>query len=257
MSSKKKVQCQVCGRDFIRITQSHLDMCSPGLSLEEYRRVYGPTSPDGLSRTALAKSAGEIAAVVVDAINKDDALLADIATRVGNHLFSEHARGKILGAALMVLAERSGAYQGTLEKVRAIEKELFAQHRIEAGGPDGAPTDTGTLLGMAKYASGSLKDAEESLLRLVRSAIDDRKIHQTQVAIQQNFSGVHERIPVPKDLNPTQREALRRLGSRLIRAPRTVDELIAEAKRLNDDTRENEEVIDAEVIETEREAVEE
>lgn len=241
----RKVQCQICGREFSCITKSHLDLCSPGLSMEEYRRVYGPTSPGGLSRSALVASAGEVAALVVGAIERDEALLSDIATRVGNHLFSDHARGKILGTALMVLSERSSAYKDTADRVRAIEAELFARHRIEAGGPNGTPTDTGTLIGMAKYAGGALKDAEDSLLRLVRSAIDDRKTPQTQINVQQNFSGLHERIPVPTSLNPTQREALRRLGSRLIRAPRTVDEIIAEAKVLNADERE--EIIDAEI----------
>lgn len=236
--ANKKIQCQICGQYYVRITQSHLNLCSPGMVLEEYRQIYKATSPENLSHTALAQSAGEIATVVVDAINNDETLLNDIATRVGHHLFSEHARGKLLGTALMMLAERSSAYQGLLDRMRSIDEELFQQHRIEAGGPDGSPTDTGTLLGMAKYANSKVKDSEDTLLRLLKSAIEDRKTTGVQVNLQQNFSGVHERIPIPTSLDPKQREALRRLGTRLVREPKTVRALIADAKQ-NDEEEEN------------------
>jgi len=242
--AKSKIQCQICGREFTRITQSHLDLCSPGLNLTEYRRIYGATSPGGLSKSALSAYAGDIAEMVVEAINKDDTLLTDIATRVGQHLFSDEARGKIMGTAMMLLAERSATYRKMLEHLQTLDSEIFRPERIEAGGPGGEPTDTLTLLQMAKYTNKRVRDSEDTLLRLLKSAIDDRKTQGVNVNLQQNFTGAHERIAIPQSFDPKQREALRRLGTRLVRNPKTVRALITKAKQ-NDD----EEVTEVEAVE--------
>lgn len=236
--SKKKIQCQICGQDFTRITASHLTLCSPGISLEEYRRIYGATSPGGLCKSSVAQYAGEVAATVVERIANDEQLLADIASRVGQHLFSDNARGKVLGTAMMMLAERSESYRKHVDRLQQLDDELFMPHRIEAGGPDGSPTDTLTLLQMARYQTSRVNDVEHTLLRLLKSAIDDRKTQGVNVNVQQSFSGLHEQFVVPTSFDPKQREALRRLGSRLIRSPQTVKALIDKVK--DKDEQENE-----------------
>jgi hypothetical protein len=195
----------------------------------------GPTSPDGVHTALVAQQAGPIAAKVVEYISTDKELLQDIATRVGQHLFSDSARGKVLGTAMMLLAERSGSYQKMMERLNSLDSELFQKHRVEAGGPDGAPTDTLTLIQLAKYANSKVKDAEDTLLRLLKAAIDDRKTHGVNLNLQQNFTGQHERIIVPATLDSKQREALRRLGSRLVHEPTTIRALIEKAKEDDDD----------------------
>jgi hypothetical protein len=235
-----KIQCQACGRKYKRITQTHLDTCSPGMTLEEYRQVYGATSPGGLSSALVKQYAGPIAEKVVNAITDDKALMQDLASRVGQYLFSEQARGKILGAAMMILLERAGSYTKMMERLNMVDDELFSKARVEAGGPDGEPTDTLTLLQLARYANTKVRDAEDTLTRLVKSSIDDRKTQGVQIDLRQTFTGVHEKIVVPSSLDAKQREALRRLGERLISPSKSVGEVIAKAKR-ND-----EEIEDAE-----------
>lgn len=240
----KKIQCEVCGRYYKSITQTHLDNCSPGMSLEEYRANLGPTSPKGLSGALVRKEAGPIAQAVVEHIQNDPELMNDIATRVGNTLFSDNSRGKLLGTAIMMLKERSSSYHKMLERLQKVDAELFRPERLEAGGPFGTPTPTETLIQIARYQSSKVRDAEDTLMRLIKAAIDDRKAHGVTVNLQQNFTGKHEQVSVPPTLNSKQRESLRRLGSRLVRQPKTIRALIDKAKD------NEEEVEDAEYTDT-------
>ena len=178
--------------------------------------------------------------MVVEELKNDAGLMNEVATRVGQHLFSENARGKILGVALMLLAEKTASYQQLTKRVSTIDNEVFQRHRLEAGGPNGTPTDTITLLQMAKYANKKVHDAEDTLLRLLKAAIDDRKSQGVQVNLQQNFSGLHEKVPIPGNMDAKQREALRRLGSRLVRAPKTVRALIGKVREDNEKTEDSE-----------------
>jgi len=245
MSKKQKIQCQICGQEFARITQSHLGLCSPGLCLEEYRRIYGPTSANGLSKSAVVKYAGDIAATVVEQIAGDTELMEDIASRVGQHLFSDNTRGKLLGAAMMMLAERSASYKRHIDRLAVIDDEIFQTHRVEAGGPDGAPTDTKTLLLMGKYQSDRINASENALLKLIKTAVEDRRISAVNVNVKTTFTGIHEHLHVPPSFDAKQREALRRLGSRLIRPPKTVQALMDGVKEANTDDTEEEDSIEA------------
>lgn len=226
----EKVQCQICGQHFNRITKSHLSLCAPGMSLDEYQELYAPLTAKGVKAAEVVQYADVVAEKVVGAITGDEVLLTELASRVGQFLFTDHLRGKVLGTALMLLAERSETYRKMADRVKVVDEEIFQEHRLTAGGPGGAPTETETLLQIARHASTRMKDAEDTLLRILRTAVDERKAHGVQLNLQQNFSGKHEQVVVPASFDSKQREALRLLSSRLSQKSITVREIIAKVK---------------------------
>jgi hypothetical protein len=236
----KTVQCQLCHRDYKRITQSHLEKEHPGVSLEDYRAVYGPTTPGEVTNALMAKQAGPIAALVLQELQNDESLINDVARRVGNALFSDQFRGKLVGAAAMVLAERAGAYGRLRERVEKVEEELFRPERVYAGGPFGSPTPTETLVAMQRVGAQMVRDTEDTLLRLIKAGIDDGKASKVELNINQTFSGKHETIVVPESLDSKHREGLRRVLSRMTRKPRTLAEAIERAREDEDDIQEAE-----------------
>lgn len=225
----RTVQCQLCGRKFNRITQSHLDSAHPGVDLETYRKTYGPTTQAEMEEKLALTDGERIANVVIEQIKDDPALMKDIASRVGSSLFSTELRGKFVGTVLMLLNNRLQSFGKMQRQLEQVNEELFTPERIEAGGPFGAPTDTATLIQIGRLARDNMADAEDALLRMVKLAVDDSKTPEQQQPIN-IFTGKHETLIIPPEFSPKQRETLRRLGSRVLRPGRTVAGVIEQAK---------------------------
>lgn len=236
ITAKKTVQCGLCGRRFKRITQKHLDSMHPGYTLEDYRRIYKATTPEEADRNIALQRGNELAYAVVEKIKTDPSLMDDISRRVGKALFSEEMRGKFIGGVLMLLQNRIGSYSTLENQRRKVTDELFTDERVKQGGKDGAPTDTATLIQMGRLARDNVADAEESLLRMVKLAIDDMKKPETDRPIN-IFTGKHETLVIP-DFSPKQREMIRRVASGVMKEKKTVRALITKAKTLDDDEEE-------------------
>lgn len=234
LTASNNVQCGICGRRFKRITQKHLDSIHPGFTLEEYRRIYKATTPAETSRNLALQRGNELAQSVVEKIKSDPTLMEDISRRVGNALFSEEMRGKFIGGVLMVLQSRLSSYSKLENQRQQVNDTLFTEDRIKAGGPDGAPTDTPTLIAMGKLAKDNVADAEDALLRMVKLAIDDMKKPEAKQPIN-IFTGKHETLVIP-DLKPKQREAIRRIASGLLKEKQSVRALISKARTVNEET---------------------
>lgn len=229
--TQQGVQCGICGRRFKRITQKHLDSVHPGFTLAEYRRVYKATTPDEMSRSLALQRGNELAQAVVDKIKNDPTLMDDVSRRVGNSLFSEEMRGKFIGGVLMVLQSRLATYSKLEDSRQQINDTLFTEERIKSGGPDGAPTDTPTLIAMGKLAKDGVADAEDALLRMVKLAIDDAKKPEIKQPIN-IYTGKHETLVIP-DFKPKQREAIRRLAAGLLKEQTSVKALIDKARDIH------------------------
>jgi len=200
IAQRKKIQCQLCGRELARITQSHLDSAHPGINLETYRRTYGPTTPAELEERAVLADGERLANAVVQRIMDSPALMNDITERVGSSLFSGEMRGKFVGTVLMLLQRRISTFGKMTERLDKVNDELFTQERIEAGGPFGAPTDTATLIQLGRLARDNVSDAEDALLRMVKLAVDDSKTPESKTPIN-IFTGKHETLVIPPDFS--------------------------------------------------------
>jgi hypothetical protein len=244
---KDKIQCALCGKWFTQITATHLKSQHPGVSMEDYRKIYGPVAPGTLSTALARQHSSEIAALVLQEVKKDPTFIQDISRRVGNTLFSEEFRGKVMGTVLMVLLERAGTYKKLAERLDLVEDELYQPHRIEAGGPFGSPTDTETLVQMAKHSSRRMGEAEDAILRILKQTIDDKKATESKLLINNVFTGKHEHIHVPERLDSRKREALRRLSNSILRDPKTVKAVMDKARNAKEEE-DDEEIIEAETV---------
>jgi hypothetical protein len=233
ITGNKLVPCGLCGRRFKRITQKHLDSMHPGFTLEEYRRIYKATTPQGQERALALQQGNQLAQAVMEQIQADPVLMEDITKRVGENLFSDEIRGKFIGGVLAILQSRIAAYAKLDNQHSRVTDELFSDERILQGGPDGAPTDTATLIAMGRLARDNVADAEDALLRMVKLAIDDKKKPEIQRPIN-IFTGKHETVIVP-DFKPKQREAIRRVATSLTKDKKTVRALIAKAKNIDEE----------------------
>ena len=85
--------------------------------------------------------------------------------------------------------------------------------RLQAGGRDGDPTPTPHLVGMAGEAHHEVVKAEEALMRTLKMAMDEAKANKDVLEAygRHAFVGHDDAIPVPPELPPGEREAVRTL----------------------------------------------
>ena len=259
-----KVECAICRRTFRRITPQHLQ--THGFTLARYERTFRcdtrpapPRAPGAalahsslapehpptplLQNPAAAKSSTPlppdsarhhpalVARLAEELVGNDD-LVASLADEVGELIFSGPLRDRLRLALVSLLGSRLHLHARALARLERVGEELDQPWRVEAGGRDGEPTPTGALVSMAHEATGELRDAETTLLKAIKLAVEEARAFRDPLtggfSSRPAFSGEAETIPVPPELPAQERENIRSLLTLLRR------EMVARAERVRE-----------------------
>jgi hypothetical protein len=143
-----------------------------------------------------------------------------MADEVAEAIFSGPFRDRLRTSLVTVLSarlEQHGKAVAALEKVR---RELAQPWRLEQGGKDGGPTETGDLVAMGHLAVQDVRTAEELVLKAVKLAIDEAKGTEDKRAGHPldgvRYTGKGEAIAVPAEIPAAQREIMRLLMDKII-----------------------------------------
>lgn len=110
--------------------------------------------------------------------------------------------------------------------MNSVRRELGQQWRIERGGESGKPTPSNTLVSMGYLAMSEVRQAEDFVLRSIKTALEEMKENPAAQASIGGFSGRAERaIPVPGELSASERETIRVLHAAIVKRARKVSEM--------------------------------
>ncbi len=227
----KRIQCAICGKWYAQLTPTHLQ--KHGFTSARYQRVFnaGVRPGCGPSPSALASDAvrhGSCLPAPADSLTPSEASISVAEALLGNRdfvdrladetaevIFSSSLRDQFRLALCSVLSARLELHGRAVASLQAIRKELDEPWRLAAGGgPNGEPTPTPHLLGMAAQAHAEVTKTEEALLKAIKMAASearDNKAALTGLHGRPSFTGEAEVIPVPPELSPGEREICRGL----------------------------------------------
>lgn len=223
-TNSRQVVCQVCRQSFKEITAEHLRQ--HGLTLTRYRRMYHcSTRAPGTSQRQDRSAAGSsgpstlpdrnTVATIAQRIVEDPDVIREMAGEVAEAIFGSSLRDALRISLVSALSERLKAHGESLAALNAVRAELAQPWRMQQGGPNGTPTPTKDLLGMASVLGQEVKTGEELLLKTVKLAIEEWRSHKGAGAVEgglpDRFTGDGERLPIPATLSPQDRETMRTL----------------------------------------------
>lgn len=230
------IKCAICGKSYARITHTHLK--SHNLTIEQYLRTFGgsvspapalPRPAPGLGTgerpdrhadcygapLPVLPRASEAGLAVAQQLLKDGHFVRRLADEAAHVIFTTSLRDQFRLALCSVLSARLELHGRAVASLQTLRAELDQPWRREAGGgPDGEPTPTPHLLGMAAQAHAEVTKAEDALLRAVKMAADEATKNKAAMAAfggKPAFTGEAEAIPVPPSLSPAERETVRSL----------------------------------------------
>jgi hypothetical protein len=217
-SRKKDVRCEVCGLWFRSLSARHLR--THGLTRVRYRRLFVGVKDPTLTGSTDQSTQQPLTTVakLADRITGSPAFLDAISAEVADHILNAAPlRSQVAFAAAQVIQARMAIHADAVGRLARISEELDADWRTQQGGPGGTPTPTRDLLGMAAQAHAEIAKAEDMVLKAAKLALEEQKAQSEQRAPSFTYSGEAESIPIPRDLGPADREALRALMGNLTR----------------------------------------
>lgn len=222
---QRQVVCQICHKQFDEITAEHLR--EHGYTLTRYRRFYlAPTrapggSLDSTDDPSLPADRNTVA-TIAERIVHDPNVIREMAGEVAEAIFGSSLRDALRISLVSVVSERLKAHGHAVATLNQVREELAQPWRTTQGGPNGEPTPTKDLLGMASVLNTEVKTGEELLLKTIKVAVEEWRSHKGAGAIEgglpDRFSGDGERLPVPAQLSAQDRETIRTLWGMFDRA---------------------------------------
>lgn len=219
------IPCAICGKRFVKLSGNHLKL--HGYTLERYSRVFNPHTGSSLSPTTGVPDPEHphrqgVQTISVPATFRDSVISDLLATPsfraaatydVAQAIFSTSARGALALSIQAMVATRINMHARAVADMEKVRQELLAPWRLEAGGKDGAPTPTSDLVSLASMLHQEVVKSEELVHKTLRMAMDEQATTQGDNMIHGRpaFKGDAERIPVPPNLNPQDRDAVRTL----------------------------------------------
>lgn len=216
--STRQVVCQICHQSFSSITAEHLR--THGFTLTRYRRVYlAPTRAPGgspaRSDDPAAPTDRQTVATIAERIVHDPDVIREMAGEVAEAIFGSSLRDALRISLVSVVSERLKAHGHAVNALNQVREELAQPWRTQQGGPNGTPTPTKDLLGMASVLNTEVKTGEELLLKTIKLAVEEWRSHKGAGAVEgglpDRFTGDGERLPVPAQLSAQDRETIRTL----------------------------------------------
>jgi hypothetical protein len=167
-----KIQCQICGVWFSRITENHVRVHH--IDMEEYRRRYIATSP-GEQKNELARrfEAKEIMEHAIHLISPEE--LQDVVASSNLTIFSRQARQSVVACAMAMqhlrleLCHKSATILGRIQ-----EKFLKEPWRLERN-EDGTPLANKDLVEIWHMALRDVTDASREMTQLLYASVQDNK----------------------------------------------------------------------------------
>ena len=219
---QRQIVCRICHKHFPSITAEHLR--THGFTITRYRRAFGSltrataTQPVATGRVADRQTVASLA----DRIVHDPEVIRELAGEVSEAIFGSSLRDALRLSLVSVITERLRAHGEATAALAQVRKELSAEWRTTQGGPNGAPTPTKDLLGMASVLNQEVRSGEELLLKTVKLALEEQRTYKgsgmVEGGLPDRFTGEGEHLPVPAELTSQDRETIRTLWGMFDRA---------------------------------------
>lgn len=160
----------------------------------------------------------------------DPQVIRDLAGEVSEAIFSTSLREQLRLALVSTLAQRLDAHGKATAALTEVREELTQRWRIAQGGRHGKPTPTKELVAVHQALVTEVRQTEDILAKTVKMAIEEFRSQKGDVAIgggldPLRFTGSAEALPIPAEVGPGDREAIRQLWGmfdKAIQAKRTL-----------------------------------
>lgn len=202
-----RVQCQLCGIFYNRISDQHL--AKHNITPEEYEIKYGPRTQ--ASRNALKKVGGEafLAAISEQSPEKlSEVMLND------SRIFSGKERSLVMEKAYKMLEAAHEQYL-LCHKVMLNFLNQMLQPWALTQNEDGSPLSAIEKSQLMRVVQSATRDIAAFQARIMQQIMSDNHTFAMRKEInriQEAFSGAEDKIPAfPDTMSPYQREKIRQL----------------------------------------------
>ncbi len=205
MSRPKKIQCYVCGRRFLKITKSHLDI--HGVSVAQYQASYGELSVSEAASKIMTKAKQTTREMLAVLFSDEDAK-AVLADGIAGHIFTNKSRGGFLLSVSAILTGRMAKYDDLVRIKHDILKVVSEEWQTN---PDGTRASVQDILKVFNVLGMEQSAAEATIAKLITQAVSERKspmqlIIGGNAAVGRGYSGEFEGLP---QMTKEQRDQVR------------------------------------------------
>lgn len=211
-------RCMVCKQTMKVVSPAHLR--THGLTGSRYARMYGApplTSPSSTQR--MSTTDPELAKTVGERLLSDKVYLSTLTSEVGERMINGPLKTRLSMLLSTMLHQRAHVHAEAMAILSGSLQELKAAWRISQGGPGGAPTSTAELLDITRAAGKLAEDAENSVARAIKLALEEQKAASEYAdgVGPSLYSGQAEKLGGMADLPAGDRESMRILVRSLAR----------------------------------------
>lgn len=209
-----KVQCQICGKYFTRITNTHL--MSHEMTEKEYRKKYGALSGKEVLQGVKSFEAKELLPAILKDPDSDTFNALVQGTRARDlRLFSEEGRAAVIQSQYVLL---TSALQSMLKSSEVSSKVLEDLNEyISTGiGPDGNPLDVKELVKAGEFAQRIVAESSRAITALGNTVTRENAtiMSRPSPVVEVAFSGEENKTPA---IVPESREKMRVLIDALMK----------------------------------------
>jgi predicted transcriptional regulator len=224
MVAAKTVPCLLCGKLFEELPIGHLKN-KHGMTRDQYLMTFAlketdivPGKPpesvytNSLSLFATEKGRLEnLTTKVADELDKNGELARRITPEVERLVLAKYKSG-LAAACMSLIQTRLTAHGKAVALLEEARSRLSEKWRLDQGGDGGGPTPIPHLVSMVHSALAEVKTGEELILKTLKLMIDEQKgADDRPNPFTQLDATAYKSTPIPENLDPRQRENMRRL----------------------------------------------
>lgn len=153
---------------------------------------------------------------LIDELLRNPVFMSRAADEVGEAIFNGEGRARLRASLQTLLVTRMVAYGEAAALFERVQKELAQPWRLQQDAETGLPAATQDVVSMGHMLLAEMRTSEDLVIRGIKLALDEEKsrgeLGGTEGPLDATrFSGAAERVPIPADLTPQDREAVRNL----------------------------------------------